>query len=167
MGLTPILPKGHRIVTLVDGDGAIFKHELVAQGQQGGYTAAQKLSESIIQRLISTAGDNQYQLWVYVFLNKRGLAEAFGRAGHLAAKGKFEDFIAGFNQAAGRFIMVDAGSVKEAADAKIKGKRCRNLQSFLSFIDLTFLALLEDEIRLPQTERIIFGGTSKEHIYII
>jgi hypothetical protein len=25
--------------------------------------------------------------------------------------------------------MVDAGSVKEAADAKIKGKHCRNLQS--------------------------------------
>lgn len=131
--------KGHRIVALVDGDGAIFEPQLVGQGQQGGHTAAEKLSESILQHLLSTAGVKQYQLWVYVFLNKRGLAEAFGRTGHMAAKAKFEDFIAGFNQAAGKFIMVDAGSVKEAADAKIK-------------------AILEDEIRLPQTERIIFGG---------
>ncbi|KAF8914072.1 hypothetical protein CPB84DRAFT_54396 [Gymnopilus junonius] len=82
---------------------------------------------------------NQYQLSVYVFLNKRGLTDTLGRAGLLAAKNKFEEFIIGFNQAAERFLMVDVGSAKEAADAKIK-------------------ALLEDEIRLPQTERIIFGG---------
>jgi len=104
----------------VDGDGAIFKPQLIAQGQQGGHTAAQMLSESIVQHLVSTVGINQYQLWVYVFLNKRGLAETFGRAGHLGAKAKFEEFITGFNQAAEKFIMVDVGSAKEAADAKIK-----------------------------------------------
>jgi len=151
----------------VDGDGAIFKPQLVAQAQQGGHAAAQKLSEFIVQHLVSTAGVNQYQLWVYVFVNKRGLAEAFGRAGHLAAKNKFEEFIAGFNQAAGRFIMVDAGSVKEAADAKIKGKLCRNFLSLRALIDLTSLAILEDEIRLPQTERIIFGGTNEERLKFI
>jgi len=162
--LTITLPKGHRVVALVDGDGAIFKPQLVAQGQQGGQTAAEKLSESIVQHLGSTAGVNQYQLWVYVFLNKRGLAETFGHAGHPVAKATFEDFIAGFNQAAGRFIMVDAGSIKEAADGKIKGKHCCTLQSLRAPSNSIFLAILEDEIRLPQTERIIFGGTDEDHI---
>jgi len=149
----------------VDGDGAIFKPQLVAQGQQGGHTAALKLSESIVRHLVSTAGANQYQLWVYVFLNKRGLAETFGHAGHPVAKATFEDFIAGFNQAAGRFVMVDAGSVKEAADGKIKGKRCRNLQSLRALSNSTLLAILEDEIRLPQTEKIIFGGTNERRAH--
>jgi len=39
----------------------------------------------------------------------------------VAAKAKFDDFITGFNQAAERFIMLDVGSAKEGADAKIKG----------------------------------------------
>lgn len=39
----------------------------------------------------------------------------------MAAKTKFDDFIMGFNQAAERFIMLDVGSAKEAADTKIRG----------------------------------------------
>ncbi|KAF8076247.1 hypothetical protein FPV67DRAFT_405557 [Lyophyllum atratum] len=131
--------KGFRVVTLLDGDGAIFSSELIAQGRAGGHTAAQKLSDSILQHMSSTYGANQYQLWVYVFLNKRGLVDTFGRVGNMMAKQKFEDFMMGFNQAAERFLMVDVGDAKEAADAKIKAR-------------------LEDEIRLPQTYKIIFGG---------
>jgi hypothetical protein len=48
--------------------------------------------------------------------------DTFGRVGNPMAKMKFDDFIVGFNQAAERFLMVDVGSAKEAADAKIKGK---------------------------------------------
>ncbi|PPQ77359.1 hypothetical protein CVT25_010941 [Psilocybe cyanescens] len=131
--------QGHRVIALLDGDGAIFNSQLIAQGQSGGHIAAQKLSDAIMQHLASTNGVNRYQLWVYIFLNRRGLVDTFGRVGLAAAKTKFDEFIMGFNQAAERFLMLDVGSAKEAADAKIK-------------------ALLEDEIRLPQTEKIIFGG---------
>ncbi|GLB33667.1 putative zinc finger protein [Lyophyllum shimeji] len=131
--------KGFRVTALLDGDGAIFSGDLIAQGKTGGHTAAQKLSDSILQHLSSTYGANQYQLWVYVFLNKRGLVDTFGRVGNNMAKQKFEDFMTGFNQAAERFLMVDVGDAKEAADAKIK-------------------AHLEDQIRLPQTYKIVFGG---------
>ncbi|KAF8165184.1 hypothetical protein B0H34DRAFT_227411 [Crassisporium funariophilum] len=131
--------KGHRITALLDGDGAIFNSQLISQGLPGGHIAARMLSDSIIQHLVSTNGSNHYQLWVYVFLNKRGLMDTLGRFGFASAKVKFEEFVTGFNQAAERFIMVDVGSAKEAADAKIK-------------------VLLEDEIKLPQTEKIIFGG---------
>ena len=115
--------KGHRIIALLDGDGAIFNPQLISQGQAGGHSAAQKLSDAITYHLTSTIGTNHYQLWVYIFLNKRGLMDTFGRVGQLSAKTKFEEFTLGFNQAAERFMMVDVGGAKEAADAKIKGKR--------------------------------------------
>ena len=51
-------------------------------------------------------------------------------------------------------MMVDVGGAKEAADAKIKGE---NTDGRNSVAERT-TALLEDEIKLPQTEKIIFGG---------
>lgn len=128
--------KGHRIVTLIDGDGTIFLPQLIEQGVKGGHFAASKLAESITQYLHANIGTNQYQIWVYVFFNKRGLYSCLTPN----AKYNFDDFIIGFNQAAERFMMVDVGGGKEAADAKVKG-------------------LLESEIRLSQTEKIIFGGS--------
>lgn len=74
-----------------------------------------------MQYLATNYGIKQYQLWVYVFLNKRGLMDTFGREGMGSLKSKFEDFIWGFNQASERFLMVDVGGAKEAADSKIKG----------------------------------------------
>jgi hypothetical protein len=58
---------------------------------------------------------------VHIFFNKRGLVETLGRFGHHGAKGNFDNFAIGFNQAAESFVMVDVGNLKEAADAKIKG----------------------------------------------
>ncbi|KAG6878105.1 hypothetical protein C0993_012109 [Termitomyces sp. T159_Od127] len=115
--------KGFRVVALLDGDGAIFSPDLIAQGRVGGHAAAQKLSDYILQYLTSSFGANQYQLWVYVFFNKRGLVDTFWRVGNITAKSRFDDFVMGFNQAAEKFLMVDVGDTKEAADAKIKGAR--------------------------------------------
>lgn len=109
------------MICLIDGDGAIFSSELIAQGQAGGHFAAQKLSDYAAQYLSTNYALNQFQLWVYVFYNKRGLMDAFGRAGLGASRAKFDDFAMGFNQATERFLMVDVGGGKEAADAKIKG----------------------------------------------
>ncbi|KAG6854998.1 hypothetical protein C0991_005927 [Blastosporella zonata] len=148
---------GFRVIALLDGDGAIFSPDLIAQGRIGGHAAAQKLSDSILQHLSSNFGANQYQLWVYVFLNKRGLVDTFGRVGNLIAKTRFDDFMMGFNQAAERFVMVDVGDAKEAADAKIKGGLTSQLAN-ITFSKLQVPARLEDELRLPQTYKIIFGG---------
>ena len=97
------------------------------------------LAESVRQDFSTKYQLDQFHFWVYVFYNKRGLVDAIGRAGFWAAKQKFDDFAFGFNQAAERFVMVDVGSGKEAADAKIK-------------------VILEDNIRLPQTCKLLFGG---------
>ncbi|KZP24527.1 hypothetical protein FIBSPDRAFT_784327 [Athelia psychrophila] len=97
------------------------------------------LAESVREDFTTKYQLDHFHLYVYVFYNKRGLVEAIGRAGHFNAKHKFDDFTFGFNQAAERFIMVDVGSGKEQADAKIK-------------------VHLEDNIRLPQTSKILFAG---------
>ncbi|KAJ7507655.1 hypothetical protein B0H11DRAFT_133071 [Mycena galericulata] len=131
--------KGHRVITLIDGDGSIFSSDLITQGQQGGHFAARSLSDSIVQYLSSKYTAMPYQLWVYLFYNKRGLMDTFNRVGLASLNKTFEDFISGFNQAADRFTMVDVGSMKEAADAKLK-------------------AHLQDDVHLPQTFKIIFGG---------
>ncbi|KAJ7036559.1 hypothetical protein C8F04DRAFT_1094876 [Mycena alexandri] len=131
--------KGHRVVMLLDGDGAIFSAQFIGQGQKGGHAAAQLLSDSTLQHLAANYDSRAIQLWVYVFFNKRGLVDAFRRTGFAPLINKFEDFVLGFNQATERFLMVDVGNTKEAADAKLK-------------------VYLEDEIRLPETFKIIFGG---------
>ncbi|KAJ6509955.1 hypothetical protein C8R47DRAFT_774581 [Mycena vitilis] len=131
--------KGYRIITLIDGDGAIFSGDLISQGQQGGNLAARSLSDSITQFLSSNYGAKPYQLWVYLFYNRRGLTDTFNRVGLGSLNKMFEDFVVGFNQATERFTMVDVGSTKEAADVKLK-------------------VHLEDDIRLPQTFKVIFGG---------
>ncbi|KAL1666142.1 hypothetical protein GGF50DRAFT_51288 [Schizophyllum commune] len=131
--------KGRRVFVLLDGDGAIFVNELITRGQEGGHAAAQRLLKSITEHLESTLGSGTYQVWVYIFFNKRGLTETFGRAGLGSVKAKFDEFVLGFNQSAERFMMLDVGKTKEAADAKIR-------------------VLLEDEIRMPHTVRIYFAG---------
>ncbi|KAJ6539204.1 hypothetical protein B0H19DRAFT_347372 [Mycena capillaripes] len=131
--------KGHRVITLIDGDGAIFSKDLISQGQQGGHRAARSLSDSVVQFLSANYGARPYQLWVYLFYNKRGLTDTFNRVGLGSLNKTFEDFVVGFNQATERFIMVDVGSTKEAADVKLK-------------------VHLKDDIRLPQTFKVVFGG---------
>jgi len=93
---------------------------LTALGQNGGHRAASKLSESI-KDYIGSLNENDFQLSVYIFFNKRGLLETFHRCGYHSARSRLEDFVVGFNQASERFIMVDVGNGKEAADSKIKG----------------------------------------------
>ncbi|KAJ7147619.1 hypothetical protein C8R43DRAFT_1010148 [Mycena crocata] len=131
--------KGNRIVMLVDGDGAIFSAQLIADGLKGGHTAAQLLSDSTFQHIITTYGFRALHLWVYVFFNKQGLIDTFRRAGFTSLINKVDPFVMGFNQATERFLMVDVGNTKEAADAKLK-------------------VYLEDEIRLPETFKVVFGG---------
>ena len=93
----------------------------MSQGQEGGLAAARKLTERVRQ-FMSADGFEQYQLWVYLFYHKRGLLDTFARVGLSTVKAKFDEFMMGFNQAAERFIMVDVGGSKEAADAKLKGE---------------------------------------------
>ena len=109
----------HRIVVLIDGDGALFSFDLIEQGQVGGGIAAAKIMESIKDYMDTGRRD---EIWVYVFLNKRGLKALFQRHNKLLACEQLEDFVIGMNEAAKTVMVVDVGRQKEAADSKIKGK---------------------------------------------
>ncbi|EKM59407.1 uncharacterized protein PHACADRAFT_249875 [Phanerochaete carnosa HHB-10118-sp] len=124
-----------RVVCLVDGDGSVFSLSLIARGRTGGSDAATRLTEGIKQYFAT----EQFQLHVWIFVNKSGLSEALRRNAKEDARAQLDNFIHGFNQAAGRFMMIDVGQGKEAADAKIR-------------------ACLEAELKLVETSRIIFAG---------
>ena len=106
---------------LIDGDGNIFSSELLAQGHAGGRRAAALLTQNLGEYAVPEGGaSGRAQLWLTVYCNKRGLAEALAANG-VCSSDVFEDFVLGFNQAAPLFSFVDVGSGKEAADSKIKG----------------------------------------------
>lgn len=107
-----------QVICLIDGDGTIFQPDIIALGNKGGRQAACKLSDVIHENLSSLG---QFQLCVYVFCNLGGLAVTLWRYHRLEPK-QVRDFVCGFNEASERFIMVDVGNCKEAADAKLKGQ---------------------------------------------
>ncbi|KAI4520375.1 hypothetical protein K525DRAFT_172320, partial [Schizophyllum commune Loenen D] len=109
-----------RVVVLLDGDGAIFSDDLLDRGMHGGLQAAQRLSEGIERDLRATWRGGGFQVWVFGFLNMHGLAGVLGRTHVIKAK-KLEDFVLGFNKSNERFIMLDVGSTKDAADTKLTG----------------------------------------------
>jgi hypothetical protein len=119
-----IRPQGFRVVCLIDGDGSIFSDDLIADGQSGGKSAAKMLSEATAKHLWASCSINQYQLWVYVFFNKRGLTQTFRKAQLSRIQARLDEFVIGFNNASDKFLMVDVGDGKEAADAKIRGEPC-------------------------------------------
>lgn len=104
-------------MALIDGDGAIFLPSLIAEGKQGGHEAASRLAKGIKNHL----GPQQFKLRVYVFHNRRGLAATLKRHGYSEAAAMFDEFVVGFNQAAERFAIIDAGELKEGSDNKIRG----------------------------------------------
>ncbi|KAJ3569508.1 hypothetical protein NP233_g5002 [Leucocoprinus birnbaumii] len=136
-----------RLVMIIDGDGAIFDRELISLGRKGGENAARDLADHVQNYFKSNDSSQFFQSRVYIFFNKQGLGKALRTKGHLEdAPAKLDEFQIGFNTASPRFLMVDVGGGKEAADHKVK-------------------AFLEDEIRSPQTYKIIFGGGCHDNGY--
>ncbi|KAL1738088.1 hypothetical protein HDZ31DRAFT_5110, partial [Schizophyllum fasciatum] len=107
------------VVILLDGDGAIFNDDLIAKGRDGGHKAAIRLRESIVSHLHDTLGDTGYLIWVFGFLNKRGLSSVLNSVS--LNGGKLHEFVSGSNQSNDRFILLDVGEIKEAADVKLRG----------------------------------------------
>jgi len=122
-------------VVLIDGDGAIFHPSFIEEGRRGGREAAARLTKEIKAHL----EPHQFKLHVHVFHNRRGLMTTLKRHGYNEAAALFDDFVVGFNQAAERFAIIDAGELKEGSDHKIR-------------------ACLDDNIYSTETLQVFFGG---------
>ncbi|KAH6901945.1 hypothetical protein BKA70DRAFT_1307842 [Coprinopsis sp. MPI-PUGE-AT-0042] len=127
----------HRIVVLIDGDGALFNFDLIEQGQIGGFKAAAQIVERVRWY---TDADRRDEIWIHVFLNKTGLKTLFHRHAKALAAKALDNFVIGMNESAKTIMVVDVGQKKEAADSKIK-------------------ALLESEVRLLETRMVFFAGS--------
>jgi hypothetical protein len=110
------------ILCVIDGDGNIFTQSLLAQGQHGGRQAAQHLTKGIAEYLSNEDVHifGRLSFWVSVYFNKAGLMDTLS-AHNICTREQFEAFLVGFSQASPRFLLIDAGHGKEAADAKIRG----------------------------------------------
>jgi len=128
------------ILCVVNGDENIFIRELLAQGQQGGRAAAQQLTKSIAEYLSNEDVHifGRLSFWITVYYNKMEFDDLM-RTHKICTSEQFEGFLTGFSQSSPRFLMVDVGFNKDAADSKIK-------------------EYLQTYIRFPQTLRVFFGG---------
>lgn len=147
------------ILALIDGDGYVFPPHLIAQGRQGGMTAASMLADAIWKEFDRRT---DYRLSVYLCLGKEGLfSSPLGRSIAVAiarlndkpqpsdrgrpvpverwreARKCFDNFLYGFQGPHSNFV-IDVGPGKERADAKIR-------------------SLFSNHIRLPETDCIILG----------
>ncbi|KAI0029625.1 hypothetical protein K488DRAFT_56000, partial [Vararia minispora EC-137] len=109
------------LVCLIDGDGTIFAQELWLQGRSGGRQAASLLTKGIIEHATSLSEglSSRCQVWLAIYCNRKGLMDTL-ITNCICSSEHFEDFIHGFNEASPLFSIVDVGTGKEAADAKIK-----------------------------------------------
>lgn len=132
-----------RITVIVDGDGAIFHPDLIKLGFPGGRKAAKILTAGIQAQFPDAA---HLEITALVFLNKWGLAAtltrvpgAFRDALTLALK-RLDEFMVGFSEASGSFLIANAGRAKEAADVKVR-------------------AFLKGEAQSPKTRYIVLALT--------
>jgi hypothetical protein len=111
------------VVVLLDGDGMIFRDELLQQGERGGKEAAGHLwSEinSFLQRCLPNLSVPKISARIYA--NVRGLGDVMQKSGIIDRAGLFEDFARGFSGSKLLFDFVDVGMGKDKADDKITGK---------------------------------------------
>ncbi|KAF7776060.1 hypothetical protein Agabi119p4_4453 [Agaricus bisporus var. burnettii] len=128
------------ILCVINGDEFLFKQDLVVQGYQGGRVAAQIITQSIAEYLtnedIHVFG--RLSFWISIYFNRTALKESFIETNYCTPD-QFDNFIAGFIHASPRFLAIDGGNSKDAAEAKIR-------------------EYLQVYTRFPQTLRVFFGG---------
>jgi hypothetical protein len=109
------------VLALIDGDGNIFRKRLLNKGLQGGREAAPVLEHKLTTYSDSVDPRRRIQLWVYVFLNMKGLQRTLAKH-NICSKKQFEEFIRGFTQSNPRFIVADVYPGKDAADMKLNSE---------------------------------------------
>ncbi|KAJ4367793.1 hypothetical protein N0V85_009125 [Neurospora sp. IMI 360204] len=104
---------------IIDGDGALFKEEYLAQGEEGGREAAHKL-HSAVKTYLDSANmeDHIKSIVAKVYLNVEGLTKVLMESGIIHGEDQLTKFGRGFCQAQPFFEFIDVGHGKEKADLK-------------------------------------------------
>lgn len=111
------------VVALLDGDGMIFKDELLQQGEKGGKEAAGQLFSAINDFIKQNVPDlHAPKILVRIYANVRGLADVLHKTGIIERASLFEDFVRGLTGSKLLFDFIDVGTGKDRADDKITGE---------------------------------------------
>ncbi|KAK4464098.1 hypothetical protein QBC42DRAFT_337197 [Cladorrhinum samala] len=108
---------------VIDGDGAVFREDLIAQGEEGGIKAAHELNTQLKAYFSDQPSFcNIDTIIIHVVLSVEGLSRALNASGTLpvtdhAALAKFGR---GFCRAQPLFSFTDVGYGKEQADHKVR-----------------------------------------------
>ncbi|TPX08572.1 uncharacterized protein E0L32_009911 [Thyridium curvatum] len=136
------LQEAHPMVfAIIDGDGAIFREELISQGGAGGSQAAHLLQTAIKKHLKEIYADTNVETWnivVQIVLNQDGLSNKLQSVNLVDKQDDLANFARAFGRTQPLFCFVDVGSGKEQADHKIR-------------------EMLRVMIRNAQCRHIIFG----------
>ncbi|KAK3070399.1 hypothetical protein LTR53_010546, partial [Teratosphaeriaceae sp. CCFEE 6253] len=108
------------VLVLVDGDGYIFDGNLICDKENGGQRAAQLLDDAI-KRSLRDRGLEQCRIMVRIYANVSGLSKALSKVKLVGPeKRSLAPFAANFTRTNDLFDLVDAGELKENADAKLR-----------------------------------------------
>jgi len=135
------------ILCVINGDEMLFNGSLLAQGQQGGLVAAQRLTQEIANYL-STDDLHLFgrlSFWTTVYFNRGQLLDTL-LCNSVCSMQQFDAFLAGFSKCSPRFSLVDVGYGVAGTDEKIR-------------------EYVQTYARFPQTLRIFLaGGNDPQYI---
>ncbi|THC99698.1 hypothetical protein EYZ11_000859 [Aspergillus tanneri] len=109
------------VTVLVDGDGAIFRDELLQDPQKGAPEAAVRLRQAVRAYLKDTPlGTEHIPIIVRIFVNLNGLARSLYAAGVVDTESHMRTFAELFTNSRAEFDFVNVGHGKENADSKMR-----------------------------------------------
>ncbi|KAK1765606.1 hypothetical protein QBC33DRAFT_454409 [Phialemonium atrogriseum] len=130
------------IFAIIDGDGAYFRDDLIARGDEGGEEAAQRLLSDIKRHVKDIYPGSNVEDWsviVQVVLNQTGLSKTLFERGIVKNPNvELPAFARAFGRTQALFSFVDVGAGKERADHKIR-------------------EMMRVMVRVTQCKHILFG----------
>ncbi|RPB11540.1 hypothetical protein P167DRAFT_553971 [Morchella conica CCBAS932] len=122
--------KNRYVIVLIDGDGMIFKDNLLSQGKSGGTEAGRLLLQEITKEVQSEFPDESIDVHVKVFANLYKLATVLYVADRVEGPKQFKDFTLGFTQCKEHFYFIDVGDGKEMVDSRVRAELTWNLNNY-------------------------------------
>ena len=113
------------IVVLLDGNGIIFKDDLLQLGEEGGRKAATELSFAVEDYVTNKFPSIiSPKILTKMYVNMKSLCDACVRGGITTDPSILDEFARGFNGSSPLFDLIDVGLGQNAAHDKIKGMQC-------------------------------------------
>lgn len=108
---------------LVDGDGALFRDDLLRRPREGAVEASRRLVQAVKDKIPNGSMDkNNLNIVVRIFVNARDLSRVMAQEGAIGSRDDFTLFMQQFNNSCGDFDFINVGPGKENADFKMRSK---------------------------------------------